>query len=113
MLFVVVNSHFIGDVRAATTTGLEEESRSMNGATAATITVANSSTGDQAIAKTHNWISMQVRSIARAEAEDGAGLIQFVSQAELLKFIAAHQESCSITTLEKYLTSINRTAIDE
>ena len=53
-MFVVVNSRFIGDVRAATTTGSEEESRSMDGTTAATITVADNSTGDQAIAKTYN-----------------------------------------------------------
>ena len=32
---------------------------------------------------------------------------------ELLKFVAAHQEACSIMILEKYLTSINRTPTDE
>ena len=98
------------DAKAATATGLEEESSSMDGAAAATTTVAEGSTGDQAAAKIHNWESMEVRFLARAEAEGRERLLQFGSQTKLLEFLAAHQKACSTATLEKCLTSIDRTA---
>ena len=113
VLLVVVNSSFMDDAKAATATGSEEESSSMDGAVAATTTVAEGSTGDQAAAKIHNWESMEVRFLARAEAEGREGILRFGSQADLMEFLTAHQQACSTATLEKCLASQGRTATDD
>ena len=69
-------------------------------------TTAVGSTGD-------HEESMEVRFLARAEAEGREGIVRFGSQADLMEFLTAHQPTCSTATLEKSLASQGRTATDD
>ena len=76
-------------------------------------TTAVGSTGDQATTTVHHGESMEVRFLARAEAEGREGIVRFGSQADLMEFLTAHQPACSTATLEKSLASQGRTATDD
>ena len=85
----------------------------MNDAIALTATGSEGSTQDQAATELLNWESMEVRFLARAEAEGREGIVRFGSQADLMEFLTAHQPACSTATLEKSLASQGRTATDD
>ena len=105
VLLTVVNSSSMNGAQSETATGLEGESNSVD--------AAAGSTGDQAATTNHNWESMEVQFLARAEAEGREGILRFGSQADLMEFLTAHLQACSTTTLEKCLASQGRTATDD
>ena len=83
--------------QSETATGSDGESDSVD--------AAAGSTGNQAATTNHNWESMEVQFLARAEAEGRDGIVRFGSEADLIEFLTAHLQTCSTTTLEKCLAS--------